>query len=219
MEQYFQILKQCALFHGIEQTELPDMLSCMDAHIQVYTKNQTVFREGEPAGLVGIVLSGSVQVEKTDYYGNRTLLAQLGPSELFGEAFACAGVEQLPVSVTAMQDCTIMLVPCRRMITACSNCCAFHTRMIRNLLHIVAEKNLMLNQKIEFTSKRTTKEKLMSFLLAQAKQNKNRIFAIPYDRQALADYLGVERSAMSAELSKLRREGKIDFYKNQFKIL
>ena len=196
-----------------------EMLSCMQAHVHACAKNQAVLREGDPAGTIGIVLSGGIQVEKTDYYGNRTLLARLEPPELFGEAFACAGVQQLPVSVIAVQDSEVLLIPCKRILTTCANCCEFHTRVLYNLLRIVASKNLMLNQKIEFLSKRTTKEKLMAFLLAQAKQNGSRTFSIPYDRQALADYLGVERSAMSAELSRLRREGKIDFYKNQFKLL
>lgn len=219
MEQYFESLKTCPLFDGIGQSELPGMLNCIEAHVSAYIKNQTILREGDPVGTVGIVLSGRIQVEKNDYNGNRTLLARLEPPELFGEAFACAGVQRLPVSVTSVQDSEVMLIPCKRMITACANCCAFHTRVIHNLLHIVAEKNLMLNQKIEVISKRTTKEKLMAFLLVQAKQHNSRMFSIPYDRQALADYLGVERSAMSAELGRLRREGKIDFYKNQFKLL
>ena len=219
MEQYFERLKTCPLFEGIAEPELPGMLSCMQAHVHACAKNQAVLREGDPAGTIGIVLSGGIQVEKTDYYENRTLLARLEPPELLGEAFACAGVQQLPVSVIAVQDSEVLLIPCKRILTTCANCCEFHTRVIYNLLRIVASKNLMLNQKIEFLSKRTTKEKLMAFLLAQAKQNGSRTFSIPYDRQALADYLGVERSAMSAELSRLRREGKIDFYKNQFKLL
>ena len=199
MREYFPVIKKSALFQGISEDDLDGMLTCLGARTASYSKNQTIFWEGEPASLIGVVLSGKVQIAK--------------------EAFACAGIEKLPVTATAVTDSEILLLDCRRVITTCGNSCEFHNRIIANLLHIVAAKNIMLNQKIELTSKRSTKEKLMAYLLMQAKQNKSRIFAIPYDRQELADYLGVERSAMSAELSKLRREGRIDYHKNQFKIL
>ena len=195
------------------------MLTCLGARTASYSKNQTIFWEGEPASLIGVVLSGKVQIAKDDFFGNRNIISMIGASQLFGEAFACAGVEKLPVTATAVTDSEILLLDCRRVITTCGNSCEFHNQIIANLLRIVAAKNIMLNQKIELTSKRTTREKLMAYLLMQAKQNKSHIFAIPYDRQELADYLCVERSAMSAELSKLRREGRIDYHKNQFKIL
>lgn len=205
MREYFPVIKKTALFQGISEDDLDGMLTCLGARTASYSKNQPIFWEGEPASLIGVVLTGKVQIAKDDFFGNRNIISMMEPSQLFGEAFACAGIEKL--------------LDCRRVITTCGNSCEFHNRIIANLLHIVAAKNIMLNQKIELTSKRTTKEKLMAYLLMQAKQNKSRIFAIPYDRQELADYLGVERSAMSAELSKLRREGRIDYHKNQFKIL
>ena len=219
MREYFPVIKKSAIFQGISEDDLDGMLTCLGARTASYYKNQTIFWEGEPASLIGVVLSGKVQIAKDDFFGNRNIISMMGASQLFGEAFACAGIEKLPVTATAVTDSEILLLDCRRVITTCGNSCEFHNRIIANLLHIVAAKNIMLNQKIELTSKRSTKEKLMAYLLMQAKQNKSRIFAIPYDRQELADYLGVERSAMSAELSKLRREGRIDYHKNQFKIL
>ena len=208
MREYFPAIKKSALFQGISEDDLDGMLTCLGARTASYSKNQTIFWEGEPASLIGVVLTGKVQIAKDDFFGNRNIISMMEPSQLFGEAFACAGIEKLPVTATAVTDSEILLLDCRRVITTCGN-----------LLHIVAAKNIMLNQKIELTSKRTTKEKLMAYLLMQAKQNKSRIFAIPYDRQELADYLCVERSAMSTELSKLRQEGRIDYHKNQFKIL
>lgn len=213
------ILNSCPLFHGVTQEELLSMLGCLDAREQTYSRGATVFREGEPAQWVGVVLEGEVHIIKEDYAGNRSVIGAVGPGQLFGEVFACAGVEQLPVSAVATMDTRVLLLSCLKIITTCPNSCPFHAGLIHNLLHIVARKNLMLNQKIEFISKKTTREKLLSFLSAHAKAQGNKIFTIPYDRQALADYLGVERSAMSAELGKMKREGLLDFHKNQFRFL
>ena len=156
---------------------------------------------------------------KEDYEGRRSVITSAQAGELFGEAFACAGVHQIPVSAVAAADSEIAFISLAHVLTICSNVCQFHSRIIQNLLRMIAEKNLRLNQKIDFMSQKTTKEKLLSYLFAQAKQTGSSDFSIPFDRQALADYLGVERSAMSAELSKLRKEGKIDYYKNHFRIL
>jgi len=163
-----------------------------------------------PARWVGLVLSGAVHVIQEDYYGNRSIVSTFQPPQLFGEAFACAGVASLPVSVEAAQDSTLLLLDCQRVIRTCSDACAFHQRLLSNLLHVVAAKNLLLTQKLSFLSKRTTKEKLMAYLMEEARRAGSPTFRLPYDRQGLADYLGVDRSAMSAELSKLRRAGVLD---------
>ena len=138
---------------------------------------------------------------------------------MFGESFACADVKRFPVSVVAVEDSQVLLIDSRRITVTCANACGFHNQMIFNLLKVVANKNLVLNQKIEITSRRTTREKLMAYLLLQAKIHRSDTFTIPYDRQALADYLEVERSAMSAEIGKLRRDGIIDCEKSTFRLL
>lgn len=219
MKKYFELLKKCPLFEGIEENELSGMLQCLGARTLDVSKNQPVFLEGDPAKYVGIVLSGSVQVVREDYFGNRSMVAVIEPAELFGEAFACAGVETMPVSVIAVRDSELMLMDVKRILTTCRNSCVFHQRLISNLLRVVAAKNLILNRKIEVMSKRTTREKLMAYLLSQAKRHDSSSFTIPYDRQALADYLGVERSAMSAEISKLRKEGVLECDRSFFKLL
>ncbi len=215
----FEKIKNCPLFDEISYDQLTKLLECMKAKVVRFKKNQTVFLEGDPAKFIGIVLSGSVQVVMEDYFGNRNIIAIIEPGQLFGEAFACAFVDSLPVSVTTICDSEIMLIESERIITQCEKVCGFHNQIIHNLLRIVAEKNLKLNHKIQFTSRRTTKEKLMAFLMYQAKLAKSSSFYISYDRQQLADYLGVERSAMAAELSKLRSEGAIECRKNYFKLL
>ena len=219
MKDYFSILKVCPLFEGIGAEELEELLACLGAGVRRMEKNQTLFLEREPAWFVGIVLSGRVQVLREDLDGNRSIVAGIEPGELFGEAFACAGVPALPVSAVAAMEGAVLLLDCRRVLTACSGACPFHARLIRNLLRVVAEKNLLLNQKLELAAKRTTREKLLAYLLAQAKKSGGREFTIPYDRQGLADYLGVERSAMSAEIGKLRREGVLETRRSWFKLL
>ena len=219
MEQFFEVLQGYALFDGISAGDLPGMLGCMNVRIAKVKKNQVIFCEGSEANYIGIVLTGSAQIVKEDYYGNRSIVTRAEPGELFGESFAFAGVSALPVSVVAAEDSQVMLIDSRRITVCCANACQFHSRMIFNLLRIVAAKNLMFNQKLEITSKRTTREKLMAYLLTQAKLQSSSTFTIPFDRQALADYLGVERSAMSAEISKLRREGVLESQKNRFTLL
>lgn len=219
MEEYFDVLSQCPLFAGISQEELKSMLGCLDGRIIKTPKGSPVFLEGEPATFVGVVLSGKVQILRTDFYGNRSVLTVVSPGGLFGEAFACAGVETLPVSAMALENAGVLLLDCRRVLTSCPNACPFHKKLVQNLLRGIAQKNLILTQKIRCMSQKTTQEKLMEFLLEQAKQHGRAEFVIPYDRQALADYLGVERSAMSAEISKLKKAGRIDCSGSRFRVL
>ena len=212
-------LSQCILFDQIRREDWSAMLGCLGARVVSVEKNQFIFREGDPADYVGIVLEGGVQMVREDYFGNRSILARIGPGGLFGESFACAGVAALPVSVVSVEDSTVLLIDSRRITTPCSNACGFHSQMIFNMMKVVSRKNLMLNQKLEITSKRTTREKLMAYLLHQAKLQGSSTFTIPYDRQALADYLGVERSAMSAEISRLKKDGAIDCKGSWFRVL
>lgn len=210
MEKYFEILSQCPLFDGIDLSDLNSMIACLDGKTIDVQKGSPVFLEGSPARFIGVVLSGTLQVIREDYYGNRSIMTILQPGELFAEVFSFAGLETMPVSVIAIKDSKVLLLDCRRVLTSCSNSCHFHSLLMKNLLQGMAQKNLALSQKIRYMSQKSTKEKLMAFLLDQAKQHKSAEFVIPYDRQALADYLGVERSAMSAEISKLKHSGQID---------
>ena len=219
MKKYFDVLKKCPLFYDIEDSELLSMLGCLDAKVEFFDKKYTVFAEGTPAKHIGIVLSGSAQVVQLDYYGNRSILSSLSPSELFAEAFACAEVEALPVSVIANEPSEIMLIDCRHILHTCSKHCLFHQKMIFNLMKDLATKTILFHQRIEVTSKRTTREKLLAYLTAQSKKANSRTFTIPFDRQELADYLEVDRSGLSAEISKLRNEGILESSKNRFKLL
>lgn len=219
MKKYFEILKKCPLFGGIDESELLSMLSCLKADVEVFDKKYTVISEGSPAKYVGIVLSGSIQVERSDYFGNRSILSKIGPSGVFGEAFACADIPSIPISVIADEQSEIMLIDCNRIINTCASSCNFHRRLIFNMMKLLAVKNIMFHSKLEITSKRSTREKLMTYLLQYAKNVGSSDFDIPFDRQELADYLEVERSGLSAEISKLRKEGIIKSHKKHFTIL
>lgn len=216
MENILDLLKKVSLFRDIETAEIKSLLTCLSAKTEYFKAKEAIVLAGDKAEFVGIVLSGQVQIVKEDFYGNKNIVASVETGQLFGEAFACAEIKTMPVSVFAAEDCEIMLIDYRRIITTCPHNCYFHSKLIFNMLRIVANKNIMLSQKIEFISKRTTKEKLLAYLSSEAKKAKSNSFTIPYNRQELADFLSVDRSAMSAELCKLRDNGILEFDKNKF---
>ena len=216
MKKYVDILSECPLFSGIAPQNLSAMASCMGARPACFAKGEVIFTEGEPARQMGLLLQGGAQIIKEDFYGNRSIVASVEPGDMFGESFACAQLDHLPVSVVAAEETEVLLMDCQRLLTTCSNACEFHNRLIFNLLKVVATKNILFNQKMEVLSRRTTREKLMAYLNLQAKKAGSNSFTIPYDRQELADYLEVDRSGLSAEISKLRREGILESERNRF---
>lgn len=219
MNEYMEIIKTCPLFRDITDDDLGSMLTCLGAKSECFDKRYTIIAEGSPAKYIGIVLSGSVSVEQTDIYGNRSILSVAGPSHIFGEAFACADVDAIPVSVVANEDSLIMFINIERILVTCSNNCPFHNKLIRNLMHDLAQKALMFHRKIDVISRRTTREKLLSYLNYEARRQGSGSFDIPFDRQGLADYLEVDRSGLSLEISKLRKEGILESRKNHFTLL
>ena len=219
MKEFFGILQNCPLFSGVDAADAQAMLGCLNARKVEADKDTYIFRAGDPADFVGVVLSGAVRVVRTDFYGNQSILGQVEPGGVFGEAFSCAGAQTLPVSVVAAQTTSVLLLDLKRVLHVCPRGCTFHGRMITNLVQALANKNLQLNQRLDIASRRTTRDKLLAYLTDQAKRQNSAAFTIPFDRQTLADYLGVERSAMSAELSKLQRDGVLETRKNWFKLL
>ena len=219
MKKYFEILRKCKLFNNISDENLLPMLNCLNARVVKFQKGDTVLEEGSDVHSVGIVLSGSVQIIKIDFYGNRNIISKIDTSMLFGESYACADITSVPVSVIACENTEIMFIECNRITKTCCNSCEFHNQIIINLLKIMALKNIHFNQKAEITSKRTTREKLLAYLEQQAKINNSNSFSIPFDRQELADYLEVDRSGLSSEISKLRKEGLLECKKSNFCLL
>lgn len=219
MKEYLKVLESADLFRGIGPSELEQLLACLSARVSRYGKNRIVFMSGERIHSFGVVLSGQVQIYQEDYYGNKSILAHIGPGQLFAESFAFAESRTLPVSVLATAESELLMIDCRRLAAPCSGACGFHSRLIRNMLGIIARKNVALTEKIELTARRTTREKLLAYLSAQAQAARSGRFRIPYNRQELADYLNVDRSAMSAELSKLRNASVLSYHKNEFELL
>lgn len=219
MERFLPILVKSPLFEEITEEELGEVLGCLGTKCAHYHKGEAILSEGDSADYLGVMLSGSVQVFRLDYYGNRSLMGRLHAGDLFAEAFACAGVETMPVSVVALEETDVLLIQAQRILHTCSSACPFHRQMIYNLMRILALKNLACNEKIEVTSKRTTREKLMAYLMLQARRAGSNVFSIPFDRQELADYLEVDRSGLSAEIGRLRREGVLRSERSRFTLL
>ena len=216
MKEFFPVLHTAALFSGISDDELAVMLSCLEARIDTFPKGSRLLRAGEPVEEVGLVLAGSALIVQEDIWGNRSILSKTGPGQTFAEVFACAPGAVLNVSVEAESAVTVMFLHIKRVLSTCPSACSHHNRIIRNLLSELAEKNLRLNEKLTHMGQRTTRAKLMSYFSAEAQRRGGYEFDIPFSRQQLADYLGVERSGLSLELGKMHREGLLDFHKSHF---
>lgn len=219
MKKYLGILRKCPLFNEIEDENLVALLGCLGAKVKSYGKKETILAEGAPARYIGIVLSGSAQIIHIDYYGNRSILSGIETAEIFGESFACAEVDAIPVQVIASEPCDVLLIDCHHIMHSCSNACSFHQQIIFNLMKTIATKNLLFHQKIEIITKRSTREKLLNYLMLQAKKAQSNSFDIPFNRQELADYLESDRSGLSVEISKLRKEGILKSHRNHFELL
>lgn len=218
MQKYIPILKHTKIFAGVGDREIESMLSCLGARLKTYKKGEYVFRQGESITDIMVLAEGNLHVQKDDYWGNRSILGEICAGEMFGEAYAYDSGAMLN-DVVVVEDSTVIFLDVKRILTSCSNACRFHAIVVQNLFFAISEKNRKLVQKLGHISKRTTREKLMSYLSEQAKKQNSASFTISFNRQQLADFLSVDRSAMSNELGKMRDEGLIEFQKNKFKLL
>ena len=216
MQEFFPVIRSSPLFSGISEDELAAMLTCLDAKKESFPKDAFLLRAGDTAESISLVLSGSVLVIQEDIWGNRNILSKAGPGHTFAAAYACAPGSVLNVSVVAETPVTVMLLNVGRVLNVCSSACSHHSRIIRNLLGELAEKNLRLSEKLTHMGQRSTRAKLMSYLSSEAQRLGRYEFDVPFSRQQLADYLAVERSGLSLELGKMRAEGLLDFHKNHF---
>ena len=216
MKDFYSMLRSCPLFSGISEAELDAMLSCLNAEKKSFPKDAFVLRAGDTAESIGLVLSGSVLVIQEDIWGNRNILSKAGPGQTFAAAFACEPGSVLNVSIIAEAPVTALFLNVKRILTVCPSACAHHSRIIRNLLSDLAGKNLLLNEKLTHIAQRTTRAKLMSYLSAEAQRRGAVEFDIPFSRQQLADFLAVERSGLSLELGKMKKEGLLDYHKEHF---
>ncbi|MGN1115343.1 MAG: Crp/Fnr family transcriptional regulator [Candidatus Ornithomonoglobus sp.] len=219
MKKYFQILKRSKLFAGINENEIEDILDCLSAKTQSYVRGEYIFRAGERISAVALLLEGCVYIQSEDYWGNLSILNKITEGEVFGEAYAVPGSGAALNNAAAKENSTVLFLDFNRILTVCSSACRFHSALIQNLFSLLAEKNRMLAQKLGHMSQRTTREKLLSYLSEQSARAESSAFDIPFNRQQLADFLAVDRSAMSNELCKMRDDGKISFNRNHFVLL
>ena len=224
MEQYQDILRKSPLFQGMTDSERLQALSAWKARVQKAPKGAVLLLAGQTITEIGILLEGRAQIIREEYTGERHILADLVPGELFAEAFACASLDPeeenpIPVTVVTALESTVLWIPCRRAVMMNTEGDITQGKLVGNLMRVLADKNLLLNRKIGYLSQRSTREKLLAYLSDQAVLQGKREFCIPFNRQELADYLCVERSAMSATLGKLRDEGILTFQKNVFRLL
>ena len=218
MQKFFHEIANCPLFEGIAAAELPALLEQFRAETKTYPRGSFLLRAGERRSTLGIVLSGAVQVQQEDYSGNNTLLAQLLPGDLFGEAFVCAGVP-FTVSASAPQGAAVLWLAYQSLLAMDRAATPAKTDVIGTLIRLLAGKNIFLTGRISHLSRRTLRDKVLSYLSEQSQRAGSRDFTIPMNRQALADFLAADRSALSAVLCRLRDEGILRFYKNRFTFL
>ncbi|MDR0856232.1 MAG: Crp/Fnr family transcriptional regulator [Clostridiales bacterium] len=216
MKKFSPVLRASPLFAGIGDDGFDAMLGCLGARTRAYAKDETIYFEGDAVTEIGLVLDGRLHLIKDDMWGNASIVAEIAPPDMFAEAVVCGGIGTAPVNVVAKEASEVLFIDYQRVLAGCPSACAFHAALIRNMIGILARKNITLAAKLEHLAKRTTREKLLSYLAEQARQKKSGAFDIPFNRQELADYLFVERSALSAEMSRLKADGRIDYRKNHF---
>ncbi len=219
MKKYVSTLKRTLIFAGVGDDEIVSMLSCLGARLHTYKKGDYVLRQGERLSDILVLVKGNLHIQKDDYWGNRSILSQISIGEMFGEAYVAPESGALMNDVVATEDSDIIFFDVKRILTTCPSACRFHSMVVHNMFFAISDKNRKLVQKLGHLSKRSTREKLISYLSEEAKKHNSSYFTIPFNRQQLADFLSVDRSAMSNELCKMRDEGLLEFEKNNFRLL
>ncbi len=219
MKEYITILKKTQLFAGVSSDEISSMLSCLGAKLAVYEKGEYVLTQGQHLSDIAVLVEGNLHVQKDDYWGNRSILGQIAVGEMFGEAYVSPDSGPILNDVVAIENSKVIFFDVKRTLTTCPSACRFHNIIVQNMFFAISEKNKKLLQKLDHISKRSTREKLISYLSLEAKKQNSSSFTIPFNRQQLADFLSVDRSAMSNELCKMKAEGLIEFNKNFFTLL
>lgn len=219
MEQYYPVLKSCALFRTIGEMEFGHLMKCLDAQVKSYKSEEYIFFSGDEINQVGIVLSGIVEIMKESVAGNKHIVAFLGPADMFAEGIVCTVNRISPVTVRVKEDAKVLFIPYERVIKSCGNGCNFHISLIQNMMVVLGEKNVNLNRKLELLTLKGMREKIASYLLNEANERGSNMFQIMLNRTELADFLNVSRTSMCRELARMKEEGLIDYYGQSFKLL
>ncbi|MDR3644276.1 MAG: Crp/Fnr family transcriptional regulator [Clostridia bacterium] len=219
MDSPMAVLINNQLFSGVREQDISAMLKCLGSRRKSCPKGDFIFLAGKSAPAAGILISGKAQVVKENVQGDSMIIGSLEPGDLFGETFACMGQDVMPVSVVALEKCEALLLDVRRIVHTCESACPFHQQLISNLLRIIAEKNLMLSRKMSYITHKTIRSRLEAYLYDQMEYSGSNEFFIDFNRNELADYLCIDRSAMCRELSRLKEEGILDYHGSHFKWL
>lgn len=219
MKEYLSIIQRCPLFRDVSQQEMGEMLHCLNGAVRLYQKDEIIWMAGESIDRMGIVVEGTVRVIRDDVFGNRHILTDIAPGQLFGEAFVCAGVKTAPVTVIAREQSKVLFVEFHKLMTTCRNSCAYHNQLIFNMLSIIAQKNILLNKKMSYVTAKSTRNKIAMYLADIMEEPEQKSVRIPFNRNDLAEFLDVNRSVLSRQLSQMKSEGIIDMRKNVFYIL
>lgn len=211
-----KLLQGIPLFKGIKESEFGALFGCVGAKRERFEKGEFIFLGGDQTNSIGIVLSGRVQVLKEDIFGNRAILNDLGPKAVFGESFVCGGSYTLTVSVQAAENSDILFLPFERVMHICPSACGFHNALIKNMVEMIARKNIKLMENLEITTKHSLREKMLTYLSQLAQEQGSVTVTAPLGRVDLADFLGVDRSALTRELGRMRDAGLIQFEKNTY---
>lgn len=214
----FEQLADMIMFQGIEKENIGLLLGCLGSYPKTYEKGEYIAFENDAIKNIGFVIRGSVHMVKEDVWGNTTILARMTRGHLFGESFACGSDETSTVVFLAAENVEVLWIPFDRVMSTCCNSCAFHQQIIKNMVIMLSNKNQALMEKIEVVSKKSLREKILSYLSQEAQKHGSKYFEIPLGRIELADYLCTDRSALTRELGKMRAEGLIDYDKNVFRI-
>ena len=213
-----QQLQKTMLFRGLTDSEIAVALQVLEAHEKRYEKGETILNAGSATERMGLVLDGSVTIESNDAWGNRTIISHVERDQVFAETYALLENEPMLVDVTASEVSRVLFLRSGRIQGLTNSLRPWVLKYIANLLTISAHKNLILSGRSFHIAPKTIRGRVMAYLNSVSLQKNSREFDIPFDRQQLADYLNLERSALSKELGKMQRDGLISCRKNHFTI-
>ena len=210
----FETIKECPIFKNFSIDEIIEIFSVISFYEKDYKKNDIILAENTKIEYFGIITNGKIALSNFDYFGNRNILNVFEKEDSFAEALVSLEI-QIPHEVISLTDSSIVWIEYKSLSKS-----LYYQRILNNLLNIISTKNLILNKKLQILSKRTTREKILEYLYNQKKAlSLDSNFEINLNRNEMADYLALDRSNLSRELGKLKKEGIIDFKKNKFKLL
>lgn len=219
LENYYNQIKNSPVFYGMNDEELRGLLECFHARVRKYEKDEMIIRQGDIVSNIYLILEGAVNIEKDSYWGRRIIISRLSKNDNLALSFVGSKNIESNIDAITVENTLVLILGYEQCTSMCQNACTRHKVLINNLFQILSRENIELIQKIENVSQKTIRDKLMTFLSNEAQKNHSNSFSIQFNRQDLADYLNVDRSAMSFELSKLQKEGLIKYDKNKFELI